>query len=83
MADFAEVPPFGEVPLDPSVREWADKGTPAVQAAPHGEASKAFVEVADARRRGVRGGACESAGRGADRGPQRRDGRKEAPPVTR
>ncbi|HEY8038699.1 MAG TPA: Mrp/NBP35 family ATP-binding protein [Polyangiaceae bacterium] len=46
VADFAETPLLGQVPLDPSVREWGDKGTPVVQAAPDSEASKAFVAIA-------------------------------------
>jgi ATP-binding protein involved in chromosome partitioning len=35
------------VPLDPTVREWGDKGTPVVQAAPSSEVSKAFAAIAD------------------------------------
>src|ERR1700677_241766 len=40
-------PLLGQVPLDPSVREWGDKGTPVVQAAPTSEAAKALVQVAE------------------------------------
>src|SRR5215472_16112957 len=47
VADFASAPLLGQVPLDPSVREWGDKGTPVVQAAPQGEASKAFAAIAE------------------------------------
>ena len=47
VADFAEAPLLGQVPLDPSVREWADKGTPVVQAAPATEAAKAFAALAE------------------------------------
>ena len=47
VADFAEVPLLGQVPLEPTVREWGDKGTPVVQAAPDNEASKAFVAIAE------------------------------------
>lgn len=57
VAEFAEAPLLGQVPLDPSVREWGDKGTPVVQAAPQGEASKAFAAIAE---RVVE--ACEAAG---------------------
>ena len=64
VADFAEAPLLGQVPLDPSVREWGDKGTPVVQAAPQGEASKAFAAIAE---RVVE--ACESAGAEDDAGP--------------
>jgi ATP-binding protein involved in chromosome partitioning len=64
VADFAEAPLLGQVPLDPSVREWGDKGTPVVQAAPQGEASKAFAAIAE---RVIE--ACESAGAEDDAGP--------------
>jgi ATP-binding protein involved in chromosome partitioning len=47
VADFAEAPLLGQVPLDPVVREWGDKGTPVVQAAPGSEASKAFAAIAE------------------------------------
>jgi ATP-binding protein involved in chromosome partitioning len=47
VADFAEAPLLGQVPLDVAVREWGDKGTPVVQAAPQSEASKAFAAVAE------------------------------------
>ncbi len=64
VADFAEAPLLGQVPLDPSVREWGDKGTPVVQASPDGEASKAFAAIAE---RVIE--ACESAGAEDDAGP--------------
>src|SRR5215469_11761404 len=64
VADFAEAPLLGQVPLDPAVREWGDKGTPVVQASPQGEASKAFAAIAE---RVVE--ACESAGAEDDAGP--------------
>jgi ATP-binding protein involved in chromosome partitioning len=47
VADFAEAPLLGQVPLDPSVREWGDKGTPVVQAAPTSDVSKAFANIAE------------------------------------
>ena len=47
VAEFSGAPLLGQVPLDPSVREWGDKGTPVVQAAPGGEASKAFIAIAE------------------------------------
>jgi ATP-binding protein involved in chromosome partitioning len=47
VADFAEAPLLGQVPLDPSVREWGDKGTPVVQAVPASDVSKAFVSLAE------------------------------------
>ncbi len=47
VADFAEAPLLGQIPLDPSVREWGDAGTPVVQAAPSSAIATAFVEVAE------------------------------------
>ena len=64
VADFAETPLLGQIPLDPSVREWGDKGTPVVQASPTGEASKAFTAIAE---KVVE--VCEAANEGDDAGP--------------
>ncbi len=47
VAEFAAAPLLGQVPLDPSVREWGDKGTPVVQAAPSSDVAQAFVAIAD------------------------------------
>jgi ATP-binding protein involved in chromosome partitioning len=47
VAEFSEAPLLGQIPLDPTVREWGDKGTPVVQASPTGEASKAFTAIAE------------------------------------
>jgi ATP-binding protein involved in chromosome partitioning len=47
VAAFAEARLLGQVPLDPSVREWGDKGTPVVQAAPSSEAARAFAAIAE------------------------------------
>ena len=47
VADFAEAPLLGQIPMDTVVREWGDKGTPVVQAAPTSEASKAFAAIAE------------------------------------
>jgi ATP-binding protein involved in chromosome partitioning len=48
IAEFAEAPLFGQVPIDTLVRQWGDQGTPIVQAAPSSEAGQAFAAVADA-----------------------------------
>ncbi|TFH29039.1 MAG: MRP family ATP-binding protein [Myxococcales bacterium] len=48
IAEFAEAPLFGQVPIDTLVREWGDQGTPIVQAAPASAAAQAFAGVADA-----------------------------------
>ena len=74
IADFAEAPLFGQVPIDPQVREWGDQGTPVVQAAPSSPSGEAFAEIADtlaervAREHFERGGG-ESAPEGE--GPKR------------
>jgi ATP-binding protein involved in chromosome partitioning len=47
VAAYAETALLGQVPLDPLVREWADKGTPVLQASPTSPASEAFIAVAD------------------------------------
>jgi len=47
VAEFASAPLLGQIPLDPSVREWSDAGTPVVQAAPASEAASAFQHVAE------------------------------------
>jgi ATP-binding protein involved in chromosome partitioning len=47
VADFAAAPLLGQLPIDQSVREWGDKGTPVVQAAPESSIAKAFLDVAD------------------------------------
>ncbi len=48
VAEFADAPLFGQVPIDPRVREWGDKGTPVVQGAPESEAGQVFAQIADA-----------------------------------
>lgn len=47
VADFAKAPLLGQIPIDQSVREWGDKGTPVVQAAPESPVAVAFFDVAD------------------------------------
>lgn len=47
VADFAGAPLLGQVPIDPTVREWADKGTPVVQAAPSSAIALTFVALAE------------------------------------
>jgi len=46
IADFAEAPLLGQVPLHSSIREWGDAGTPVVQAAPESASARAFTEIA-------------------------------------
>ena len=47
VADFAKAPLLGQIPLDQTVREWGDKGTPVVQAAPDSPIATAFLDLAD------------------------------------
>ncbi len=47
IADMAEAPLLGQIPMEVGVREWSDKGTPVVQAAPDSLAAAAFAEVAE------------------------------------
>jgi ATP-binding protein involved in chromosome partitioning len=47
VADFANAPLLGQIPLDQTVREWGDKGTPVVQAAPDSPIARAFLDLAD------------------------------------
>ncbi len=47
IADFAEAPLLGQIPLVPAIREWGDAGTPLVEAQPASAAGKAFLDVAE------------------------------------
>jgi ATP-binding protein involved in chromosome partitioning len=64
VAEFCAAPLLGQVPLDPTVREWGDKGTPVVQAVPASEAAKALTAIAE---RVI--DACEAAHGDDDAGP--------------
>jgi len=73
IAEFAQAPLLGQVPLHPNVRESGDAGTPIVQAAPDHPAALAFVRIADALAERI---ALESFARGGgkapdDKGPRR------------
>ena len=46
VADFAEAPLLGQIPIELAVREWGDAGTPIVQAAPESPAAKVLRDVA-------------------------------------
>jgi ATP-binding protein involved in chromosome partitioning len=47
VAEFAEAPLLGQIPMHPAVREWGDAGTPVVQAIPGAPISQAFTEIAE------------------------------------
>ena len=74
VAEFAEAPLIGQVPIDMAVREWGDKGTPVVQAAPESAAGQAFAEVAGTLTEIIAKRAFEEGGgekAPADAGPKR------------
>jgi ATP-binding protein involved in chromosome partitioning len=48
VAEFAEAPLLGQIPLDPLVRQWGDDGTPIVQAEPNHPTARAFSALAEA-----------------------------------
>jgi ATP-binding protein involved in chromosome partitioning len=81
VAAFAEAPLLGQVPLDPSVREWGDKGTPVVQASPSSDVAKAFVNVAEQVVQQCEQAHDDDAGPAIDRGGG--PGGKKRLPVTR
>jgi ATP-binding protein involved in chromosome partitioning len=47
VADFAKAPLLGQLPIDPAVREWGDKGTPLVKASPDSVVGAAFMQIAE------------------------------------
>lgn len=47
IAEFAGAPLLGQIPLEPSVREWGDAGTPVVEAAPGSASGRAFLALAE------------------------------------
>ncbi|MEM9072974.1 MAG: Mrp/NBP35 family ATP-binding protein [Myxococcota bacterium] len=47
VAEFAKAPLLGQVPIEAQVREWGDKGTPVVQAAPSSSAGQELIKVAE------------------------------------
>jgi ATP-binding protein involved in chromosome partitioning len=68
VAEFAKAPLLGQIPMDTTVREWGDKGTPVVQAAPWSPIARSFVEVAE-RLADVIASKREGDGAQADAGP--------------
>jgi ATP-binding protein involved in chromosome partitioning len=73
IAEFAQAPLLGQIPLHPQVREAGDGGTPIVQSAPSHPVARAFAQVADALAERI---ALESFARGGgkapdDKGPRR------------
>jgi ATP-binding protein involved in chromosome partitioning len=47
VAEFAEAPLLAQIPIDQTVREWGDKGTPVVQGAPESAIATSFMKLAE------------------------------------
>jgi ATP-binding protein involved in chromosome partitioning len=47
IAEFAEAPLLAQIPLEPTVREWGDAGTPVAEAAPASASGAAFLALAE------------------------------------
>lgn len=47
VAEFASAPLLGQIPLEPPVREWGDKGMPIVQSVPDSNAARAYTAIAE------------------------------------
>jgi ATP-binding protein involved in chromosome partitioning len=47
IAEFAKAELLGQLAIDTQVREWGDKGTPVVQAAPNSDIAQAFMRIAE------------------------------------
>ncbi len=47
VAQHAAAPLIGQLPIQPSIREWGDAGTPVVQASPGAEISQQFCQIAE------------------------------------
>jgi ATP-binding protein involved in chromosome partitioning len=73
IAEFAEAPLLGQIPLDPQVRQWGDDGTPIVHAAPTHPCAQAFGALAEALSTRIARDAFERAGEKAPEteGPRR------------
>ena len=65
VAEFAEAPLLAQIPIDQSVREWGDKGTPVVQGAPDSPIATSFMKLAEALIEVVTARADELGGGGA------------------
>jgi ATP-binding protein involved in chromosome partitioning len=46
VAEYAQAPLLGQLPLDPEVRRWGDAGSPLVTAAPRSDTAEAFMSLA-------------------------------------
>ncbi len=80
IADFADAPLLGQLPIDATVRQWGDAGTPVVQASPGSDIAKAFTDIAEKLLEAV------DAANGATAGPltiDRSGGANRRLPITR
>jgi len=61
IAQFAQAPLLGQIPIETAVREWGDAGTPIVEALPSSASARAFAAVAERLQERI----AEQAGPGA------------------
>jgi ATP-binding protein involved in chromosome partitioning len=47
VAEMSHAPLLGQLPIDATVRQWGDAGTPVVEAAPQSAIAQAFLQIAD------------------------------------
>lgn len=47
IAEMAEAPLLGQIPIDATIRQWGDAGTPVVEASPGSSAGQEFLAVAE------------------------------------
>ncbi|MDD9971191.1 MAG: Mrp/NBP35 family ATP-binding protein [Myxococcales bacterium] len=67
VAEYADAPLLGQVPVEPAVRQCGDDGTPIVQADPKAASAQVFTAITDALTRGIARTAFERTG--GDRAP--------------
>lgn len=65
VADFAGAELLAQIPIDQTVREWGDKGTPVVQGAPESAVASSFMKLAESLVEVVSARADELGGGGA------------------
>ena len=79
VADFAKAPLLAQIPIDPAVREWGDRGMPVVQARPDSEVAQAFADAAEQSRPRRRPACTSSAPAATRRRPERADPAQDRP----
>lgn len=74
VAEFADAPLLGQIPMETAVRVQGDDGTPIVQAQPDSAAAKAFAAVADTLARNIARDAYQRSG--GDKAPDTKGQRR-------